>query len=214
MNHWLTLQQQYQKLSVRVNQVVLRERLLLLIVLLVIIYALWSLLAATFSQKKAITTAKAEEVSLTKQIAQLQQKILDIEKNAKTQASSQGVIVGPKFPNSGLVSNATVIPMLKSLVNQQPNFILKELHNLPDQPLRLATNSPANDLLARLPGPLYEQGEQIVFESNYWTTYKYLQALENLPWMLFWNEFNYTVGKYPLAEVKLVLHTVSRTKEE
>lgn len=205
--YWLILQQQYRQLATRIDQVVPRERLLLLVGILAVIYALWALLFM-FPQRKAIALAKTEEVVLMKQVAQLQQKIIDIEKHAAQLPTSVQALEA--VPNGGLVSSSTIVPVFKSLAVQQQGGVLKELINLPDQPLTLS----GNDARVKISMPLYEQGVTVAFDSNYAATYSYLQSLESLKWMIFWDELKYLVTVYPNAEVRLTVHTVSKDKED
>lgn len=205
--YWLTLQKQYHQLVTRVNQVVPRERFLLLMGMLVVIYIFWSLLFM-FPQRKAITLAKVEEAALVQQVAQFQQKIATIEKSAaqlpaEVQSSNTAL-------DSGLVSIATAIPVFKSLATQQPGGVLKALINLPDQLLNL----PGGETGIKLPVALYAQGVTVIFDSNYAATCEYLRSLENLKWMIFWDELQYIVTQYPGAEVKLTVHTISKGKED
>jgi len=204
-NYWIILQQQYQQWGKKVNQsMVLRERLLLLAILLAAIYAVWSLLSATLLPQKVINVAKVEETSLTQQVKQLQQKIAEAEKNVTTitsNLSAQNIPLG-----GGLVSISMVIPLLKTLVTQQSDMNLQEVINLPDKLLDFTADM-------KLPVPLYAQGLTFVFTNNFVNTYAYLRALEDLKWMIFWDELQYVVGQYPNAEVKLTLHTVSKEKE-
>ena len=200
--YWEILQEQYQQLAAKVNQVVLRERVLLLIALVAVICVIWSLLFM-FPQRNAINLAKVTETGLVEQIAQLQQRITSIEQNTAT-LSALGI-----KPSTGLISNLDLILMLKSLLAKQSSIVLKELHNLPDQPLSLS----ANDADVKLPMPLYERGLRLVFNGGYSTFYEYLRSLENLKWMIFWDELQYTVTEYPNAEIKLTIHTISPIKE-
>ena len=201
------LRHQYQQLAMRVNRVVLRERLLLLLVLLVVIYAFWALFFL-FPQNKGINLAKIEEAALTKQVAQLRQKIMDVENTAgKLSADTKTVSL---LTESEFASRSMVIPMFKSLVTQQSGIALKELLNLQDRPLSSLPNLEE----AKLATPLYIQGTKIIIEGNYIAIYKYLQTLENLKWLLFWDELQYTVTQYPDAEMQLTLYTLSKTKED
>jgi len=203
-SYWLTLQQQYQRLAKRVNQsMVLRERMLLLVVLLAVVYAIWSLLSSALLPQKASDSAKAEELSLTQQIKQLQQKIADVEKNVTTMAAGTATAEIP--PGGGIVSSTMITPMLKALFMKYPGMSLSGLMNLPDVAMDIADT--------KLPFPIYEQRLTFVFNSNYVTTYEYLKAVEGLKWLIFWDELKYMVGQYPNAEVRLTLHTVSKEKE-
>lgn len=194
--YWIILQEQYQQLATRVNQAVLRERILLLIILVTIIYASWSLLFI-FPGHKAINLAKTTEKALVEQVIQLEQTISTIEKNT-VNLSASGAI-----PKNSLISESAVISMFKSILTKYHGITLKGLYNLPDQPLNLSASI-----------PLYEQGITLIFNSGYSDFYEYLRSLENLKWMLFWDELQYAVTKYPSAEIKLTTYTVSSTKED
>lgn len=185
--YWIILQGQYQQLATRVNQAVLRERVLLLIILVTIIYALWSLLFV-FPERKAIKLAKSTEATLIEQVVQLRQKISIIEKN------TSGLSALGAMSKASLISESAAILMFKSLLKKHTGITLKGLYNLPDQLLSL----PA-------PMPLYEKGDTLVFNGGYSDFYEYLRSLENLKSMLFWDELQYTVTDYPNAEIKLTI---------
>ena len=145
--HWSRLQKQYQQVATLVDRIALRERVLLLIILITAIYFLWAMLLMSPS-RKAIKSARVEEAALVKQIKESRQKITHIE----TQNSTTTL-------DKTLVTNATVIPMFKSLLEKQQGIILKGLYNLPNQPI--------NDITLKLPLPLYKQKVHLVFNGNY-----------------------------------------------
>lgn len=55
----------------------------------------------------------------------------------------------------------------------------------------------------------FEHGIIIKFSGDYFSTMQYLQALEKLKWKLFWDQLEYKVIQYPLAEITLQIHTIS-----
>jgi len=56
---------------------------------------------------------------------------------------------------------------------------------------------------------IYKHGMRIVFEGDYFKTLKYLQALETMPWRLYWDNVEYHVTEYPKASVAITVHTLS-----
>lgn len=200
--YWIILQGQYKQLAARVNQAVLRERVLLLLILITIIYALWSLLFV-FPGHKKLTVTKSTEAALVEQVALLQQKISAIEKNPTILSTLD------KMPSGGLISESALVLMFKSLLAKHHGVALKGLHSLPNKLVDL----PANYANVTLPIPLYEQGVVLNFDGGYSDFYEYLHSLENLKWMLFWDELQYTVTEYPNAEIKLTVYTVNPIKK-
>jgi MSHA biogenesis protein MshJ len=203
--YWLTLQKQYQRLETLINNILLRERILLLITLLIVINILW-LLLVKFPQDEKIAVAQGQEVSLIQQLNQLQKKIADIEKNAKEHPyNSSGSI-----KDTVLVSSATIVPVIKSLAVHQPDMTLKDLLNLPDKAFDVFLDKTNN----QIPTTLYEQGITLVFIGSYPIAYEYLHSIENSKWLLFWDELQYKVTKYPEAEIRLTLHTINNVQED
>jgi MSHA biogenesis protein MshJ len=204
--YWSILQQQYQQLAARVNQIVLRERILLLIALVALIYTLWALLVM-LPQRKTINQLETREATLSKQVTQLQQEITNIEKNMITPSADakSSDIIGSKT-----ISKEAIVPMLKSLLTKHRDMVLTKLDNLPDR----VWNLPASYTDIKLPIKLYEQGVTLVFNSDYLSTYEYLRSLENLKWLIFFDELQYVVTEHPNAEVKLTVYTVGPDKED
>lgn len=206
--YWSKLQQQYQQLAIQIDRLVLRERVLLLITLIVIIYAFCNFLLIS-PVRKEIDLAKIEETALVKQITESQQKIAYVEKNVTT------LLTNPQPPNitpgSIPVTESTVTAMFESLLAKQQKIILKGLSNLPNQPLNLPVGN--IDIPLKLPLPLYEQKIHLIFNGDYLSTYEYLRSVEDLKWMIFWDEIQYTVTQYPNAEIRLTVYTIGPNKK-
>ena len=56
---------------------------------------------------------------------------------------------------------------------------------------------------------IYKHGMRIVFEGDFFKTLRYLQALEAMPWRLYWDNVEYQVTGYPKARVAITVHTLS-----
>ncbi|CAL7964127.1 hypothetical protein GAMM_60219 [Gammaproteobacteria bacterium] len=190
--HSSTLQKQYQLATARVNNMTLRERILLLMALIATIYVLCEMLLMS-SMRKAIDTAKIKEAALVEQVMESQQKISSIETQAKNTIPSDVTI------------NSAVAPMFRSLLEKQQGIVLKGLHNFPSQLIDNTT--------LKLPTPLYRQKVNLVFNGNYLSTYKYLRSVEDLKWMILWDELQYLVTEYPNAEINLTVYTIGSNKE-
>ena len=99
-----------------------------------------------------------------------------------------------------------------------PNQINKVLHDLLTTTGNLSLiqldNSPPKEVMLPLPPSpsnpkAFEHGVIIKFSGDYFSTMRYLQAIENLKWKISWDKLEYNVMQYPNAEITLYVHTVS-----
>lgn len=56
---------------------------------------------------------------------------------------------------------------------------------------------------------VYRHTLAITLQGDYFSTLKYLQALEALPWRIHWDSISYRVKEYPLAETRIQVYTLS-----
>ena len=56
---------------------------------------------------------------------------------------------------------------------------------------------------------LFRHGLVVEFEGSYLDAYRYLQAMEQLPWRFFWKELEFDTVEYPRARVRITIHTLS-----
>ncbi len=59
---------------------------------------------------------------------------------------------------------------------------------------------------------LYQHSFRIEFISDYFNTINYFKSIEKLPWPIYWDSMEYTVQKYPLADVIIKFHVLSIQK--
>lgn len=60
---------------------------------------------------------------------------------------------------------------------------------------------------------LYSHGIRLTFQGDYFSVYKFVQAIETMPSKLYWKRMEYQVDKYPIANVVLELYTLSINKD-
>ncbi len=101
----------------------------------------------------------------------------------------------------------------------QPEQAVRVLEQVlgPDQELELtrvdAVGRPLNTTLVQDDGSVSESAIgryelRLQLQGSYLATLRYLRALETLPWKFFWEELNFEVLEYPLAQVTLDLYTL------
>ncbi len=60
---------------------------------------------------------------------------------------------------------------------------------------------------------VYSHGMKLTLEGDYFSTLKFIQAVENMPNKLYWKQLDYAVTKYPKASVVLELYSLSINKD-
>ncbi len=60
---------------------------------------------------------------------------------------------------------------------------------------------------------LYRHGMKLTLEGDYFSTLKFVQAVEEMPNKLYWQQLDYAVTQYPKASVVLELYSLSINKD-
>lgn len=195
----------------------LRERLLVFVCLLACIYffaemTLLSPMAKSAKQHRFQAQVAQEQVTaLQDQIQIMQAKIHHQpsrhlqSQHGKLKADLARLNRHIAVTAKDLVPPHKMVQVLEALLAKKQGLKLQHLTSLPSQPL--AIDTPAETVDQPL---LYEHGIELVFTGDYFDTLNYLQALEQLPWQLFWDSIDYHVNQYPKATVRLRLHTLNQ----
>ncbi len=203
------LQERFQSLTPR-------ERV---IVVVTILAALWGSWDHFFYQSVALkqATLKQELISLNKQISS-QQEIttqLEVGGNIDPNADNQNKLNKLKaqyghLQDQVMQGNKKFVP--PSLMAKALNDMLKQNQEL--TLIKLST-LPVTTLLAEKQQnfPIYKHGLVMTFTGKYTDTLNYLKTLENLPWAIIWESFDYQVKEFPMAEITVHIVTLSFEKD-
>jgi len=212
------MKEKLRQLLARVDAFALRERVLLFVTLVVVLAIVWNgvLLSPTNVEKKRITDKLA---GLKQQIATAQQQIQD---------ATAGIVVDPNKENREraaalkqdladldrriaqlALGGEELTKMLAEMLTREPELKLVRIRNLASAPLEVSI---APQEAGRAAGRLYKHGLVIEMEGGYFSTLRYLKALEGLPWQLSWSSLDYRVKDYPLAHITLTVHTMGVTE--
>ena len=128
------------------------------------------------------------------QIALAQQEIQDIQ-TQMDQLTSSGILKPTDMPNA-----------LQQVLLANRGLQLESLKNLPPRALMeaQADAAPSSGPVAQI----YRHSVELVFTGSYLDTLRYIQALEALPWRLFWDELDIHTEDYPKARVRMVISTL------
>lgn len=127
----------------------------------------------------------------------------------------------------GLVPAGNIADVLGGLLRNHRNVTLAEILNLPAVPLRpeaTGTNTPADSPAkaatevdvtpSEPPGAsvnptLFKHPMRIILRGRYVDIAKYLAAVEELPWRIYFDGLILEVRSYPMVEATIELHTLS-----
>lgn len=111
---------------------------------------------------------------------------------------------------AGLVSPQEMAKLVEEMLKQNRRLELVKFESL--APMRLGDEPEQQQDKPAMTTPdyvLYRHGTRIQFRGRYADIVDYLEALERLPWKIFWGEATLETEQYPLSRFTLVLYTLS-----
>jgi MSHA biogenesis protein MshJ len=107
---------------------------------------------------------------------------------------------------SDLVDPAQMRNVLEELFERQQGLTLIRASNLPVLPLIESDESAPDKTTEPM---LFRHGLRLELEGSYLDCLNYLEAVERLPWQLYWGELNLDTQQYPLNQITIELFTLS-----
>ena len=205
------------------NNLSVRERVLVLVATLVVVHMAWEqLLMNPLQHQQQRSTAELEQQRQRLDEIDAKTKILvsrytndpDARVNQKLEnLRSQITTLDERIDAAAeaLIDPPQMALVLEQLLNRENVLRLMRLETLPPKALNeeAAEQDEKGDLLTNTLPNVYEHGFVVEFEGDYRSTVRYLHALEELPWRFFWDGVEFHVNDYPLATVRLHMHTLS-----
>lgn len=220
------MKQQLESVSLYLNTLSLRERILVLLVLVTVIYVVWDGVFQTKLDQEGFRLQQAQKQNQQQQ----QQRDLQLAQNTallaernRTKKQTNDVIndareqlkqTQGKLDNvfENLVPPNKITELLRSLLLETNGLTLLSLNNEPAKnitPKPVNTDKKSEENKTVLNTSLYEHAATIKLSGNYQQLYQYLSALEHSRWRLFWDQLQYKVTDYPMAEITIRVHTIS-----
>lgn len=217
MNNYLTTSFNY------LNNLSLREKLLILAVLFAAIYSVWDIFFFSHHNKQQqqiqneLQKNTQLQQDLATEIAKIQAKLIqNVDPNKKLKQTIQDtknelVVKHQELETEldKLVPPTKITELLRSVLLQSQGLELISLNNETVQPIVIQQDKTKNSQNNEPQTKLYDHATTIKLSGNYLQLHLYLTALESSPWGLFWDQLEYVVKDYPTAEISLRVHTVS-----
>lgn len=219
-----TLKMRVTKLLKSIDALTLRERLFVFAAALIVTGGAWEAFLATPLQARE--QRASEQVEATrKRIEQL---------NASVELAAQGMSDGMpdhrdrlralrervaaaeetvRIFTTDLVAPDQMRFVLEDLIRRQRGLELVSISNLAVRPMideQEEIERPASD---RRGPSLYRHGVVLVLEGSYLDGLSYLEAIERLPWQLYWTRLEVETDQYPRSRIVIELNTLSLEEE-
>lgn len=226
----MSIRNQYIALSEKVDEITLRERVLIGIVGIVMLVAVGKYLVSEpmKNKQKAIQKVTAgirqNITSVTEQMNNILSAHQDdsgesvFEKQKRFKAELElldGELTGSA---SSMIKPDAMLQAMKELLEQQGTLKVIGFKNFPPESLIQATSVQDDDGEAKPAATLFKDifinRMILVFEGGFFDTLSYIKSLEKLDWQFFWDDLRYEVDEFPKAKVTLKLHTLSSAKEK
>lgn len=203
-------------LIAKVDAFSVRERLLVLITLLVLIAAVWhSLLMGPLELRATQTRAQLTELEQRISAANqnLEDQILQLAGGGDEQRSRIASLrqrideINAALGNHAaeLIDPSEMAQVLEGVLKEQSRLTLVRIRNT--TPDSLAADDDPEAVT------FYRHGLEIEVEGSYAACLEYLNAIEALPWRLYWQVLELDVIDYPRNRIRLEVGTLSLDKE-
>ncbi|QMT61226.1 type II secretion system protein GspM [Legionella sp. PC997] len=118
--------------------------------------------------------------------------------------------------NKRYIAGRDLAKLLHDMLKQTMGVTIENFSTVNPPPLpppvnQQTTNTPTSKTALKapaLPPTIQATHYRLVMRGTYFPIMRYLQRLEQLPWQLYWDKFDYTVTKYPEALVTVDFYTL------
>lgn len=211
------MNEQIERLRVRIDAMSLRERGLLFIALVAVLGML--------SQALLFSPLNNKQKHIVEQISSLQERAAASEQQIRTilqrqstdpnaanrrlqqQLNTQMLLLDKEISTKvkGLIAPQQMAKVLEAVLERQSGLKLLHIENLPSEPLVKPQEQKKNSVSVGI----YKHGVRLEFEGDYMSALAYLHALQSLPWVLYWDGLELSTVKYPKTHIVIVVHTLS-----
>ncbi len=206
------LLEKLEPLLARVDNMSLRERLLIFVTGLMLVGSAWYLVLMQPLDQQA-TKNRSEIATLRERIGMsnqnLEVEVLQIsgadtgerEKLARIQGRLDEINERMGGYVAELIDPAQMSLVLQGLLKKQSNLRLIRVRNVSPEAMSASADA--------LTTTFYRHGLEIEFEGSYLACLEYLERIEDLPWRFYWQLLDIEVLEYPRNRIRLEVSTLS-----
>ncbi len=188
-----------------------REKLMVFLTLISVFWAILAklILEPALEQKKQLnqqllsmqSQASASELAAV-QLETIRKKDPNLENRQQLQTVKSQLSELKQQINQGekkIVSPQQMATVLRDMLDNHHRLKLVNLETLSTKPAIEAEQDPS----------IFRHGLAMTLSGQYFDVFHYLEVLESLPWRFYWDNIDYQVKEYPVAEVTLHVYTLS-----
>lgn len=205
---WRRLEQRFQALS-------LRERVLVIVMTLAIVAALANVLFFMPLQEQ-LKAERQQQQEHQRRREQLENELSQLQAWQARQEDGSGLVVVEQQLASvnqqiqqlsqRMVPPQDMTALLQQLLAREQGMQVIALEKLPlEQPNLTEAEAPVSAEV-----PLYRHRLRLSLRGNYFDSLRYLQAMEALPWTVYWDSLEYRVETYPQAILTVEIATLGQ----
>ncbi len=204
-----------------IDQRSLRERILILLSILAIIYFSWrSMVLDNLSSSKQQVSGSASR--LQRQIFNLQGQISEVSNSLNLDpilrlqekidiVKKDNVEIQRQLDQmtEGLISPKEMTSLLKLILDKHKGLTVMHVENIKAIPVFGENDAEKVAKEALKVFQVYKHGIEFIVSGTFFQLKDFLEEAEKLPWKILWEELEYSVTKYPIATIKIVIKTLS-----
>lgn len=212
------------QLTERFNALETRMRVLLALVAIALIYMLFDLFwfGSTEAKIKDVQTQIVAAQNQTDELVNMQKTLNNNVVEKRNDPKSQKIVMLEqqiqKIRTALTEKTVNLVPaeqmanVVKDIIDSSDDLKLQSL--IKQQSVGLSSsNDKPNEPPQENSLQLYRHSVEIKLQGSYSSTYEFLKKLENMEKKVAFDNFEYKVDKYPNAEIKLFISTLSLNKE-
>ncbi len=205
-----------QPMLAKVDAMSLRERVLVWLTCMIVFAALWYALLIEPLEKRA-NQSRGELAALEQRIStahgNLEEQILQLAGGGSQQRSQIASLqqrideINAELGSHAaeLINPAEMARVLEEVLKEQSRLSLVSIRNSTPESLSAGSDEDAPTF--------YRHGLEIEMEGSYVACLEYLDAIEELPWRLYWQILDLEVIEYPQNRIRLEVSTLSLDQE-
>lgn len=207
------------QLQTKIDEMSLRERILLFLSLIAILIVIWNSLLLSplgIQQKKLLSTLGNTQ----SEIAAMEQQIATILQRSKTDPDAENRAMLARYRQQvekleqqirtairGLIKPQQMAQALEEVLTRETDLKMITVRSLGSE-LLVESTGEDEDTATEVAG-VYRHGMQLEFKGSYLSALAYLEALQNLRWSFYWDGIDIVMDDYPRAHIVITVHTLS-----
>lgn len=200
----------------KINELSLRERIIVLGALLLVIFGIWyylwfySVEKSRQQQNDEIQALESKMEQFNREISAFQSLANSASTDGKRQELSRAIADLREFDKElaaqshGLVAPHQLAKALTDLLSEIDAVALVELKSEPAEPIPVSGGDPSDEITG-----IYRHTLQLTLSGEFFEILQFVERVESMKWRFHWESLEYEVQAYPKGQVTIRIFTLS-----